>query len=241
MALKASARNCTVAPSRMGKFLKTEASRLLVDGCRKSGDVREVFPKVKFGACEKTDVLKYAFHRRLVKLPARTVVVGTLAGRAEVGVVAAVAICSGMPVWNVAIPFSCQPPRTKSNARGKRRRVCLAATERELVVTADHEALRDVLGRDGPLGGAVVEVLLRAGRAEEGYRLRCVIDQLAGGEADEQVQAVGEALLDAQREGVVERVRLRLAEGVHACVLREWPQQLGVRDRRLRQTWTSGS
>src|SRR5215471_18542448 len=57
--LNASPRNCNVVRSWMRKFLNSDASRLCVDGARRSGEVRDVVPNVKLPACEKSAVLKY--------------------------------------------------------------------------------------------------------------------------------------------------------------------------------------
>ena len=96
----------------------------------------------------------------------------------------------------------------------------------EVVVTADHKTLGDVLRGNGPLRAPVVEVLLETRLAEEGHLLRDVVDELAGGEADQGAQPAREPFFHAQRERVIERVALRLTKRAHARVLRVRTQEL---------------
>src|SRR5438876_1957565 len=104
VALNASARNCTLARSRMRKFLNREASMLCCDGARRSGDVRLVFPRVNSPACEKTVVSKYAF-KRLSTGPVSFADLPLLLGRCvlvpRLVLLAPLPIISGTPVWYV--------------------------------------------------------------------------------------------------------------------------------------------
>ena len=66
----------------------------------------------------------------------------------------------GVPVWNVAMPLTCQPPSTKFNGGGCVREEHPIASERKVVIAADDQPLRDVLRGDGAFRRAIVEVLL---------------------------------------------------------------------------------
>src|SRR5690349_16606 len=100
------------------KRLKIDASKLFCDGVRRSGDVREVLPKVKFGACEKTDVSKYFSIVGLSSLALLPLLLGRCPGEPRLVLLPPLLIFSGTPVWKVAMPFTCQPPSTKSTALG---------------------------------------------------------------------------------------------------------------------------
>src|SRR5688572_30449991 len=104
--------------SAMRKSLNIEASRLFCDGVRKSGDVRDVFPNVKFGACENTDVSKYRSMVGLSSFALFPLLFGRWPGEPRLVLFPPLLIMSGMPVWNVAIPFSCQPPSRKLTTPG---------------------------------------------------------------------------------------------------------------------------
>src|SRR5207249_11586944 len=71
-----------------------------------------------------------------------------------------------------------------------------------------------------------VEVLLGSRLPEEGHLLRNIVNQLAAGEGEREAQPLRQSLLDEQRERVIKRIALRLAERAHTGVLRKRPQQL---------------
>src|SRR5262249_1916548 len=104
------------------------------------------------------------------------------------------------------------------------------STKGKVIVGTDHQALRNVLCRDRPFSGAVVEILFCARRPKEGHGLGNVVDQLTRRQADLRAQSFAESLGYAQRKGMVQRVALRFAERAHTRVLRERPQKLAITD-----------
>ena len=136
-------------------------------------------------------------------------------------------IWNGIPVWAVKMPLVCQPPTTKSSALGIAFSSAGAA-DRHVVVEADHQPPGDVLRRDRSLGVLVVVILVIAGRAQEADRLRSVVDQFAGGVAQQQLEPMRVALLACEDERLIIRIRAGIAESGDARVLRILRKQLRV-------------
>ncbi len=100
-----------------------------------------------------------------------------------------------------------------------------AGAERQVVHEAGDEAVPDVLAPDGPVGRAIVGVLLRARLAEESHRRRRVVFELAKRVRGQQAEASREALVEAAGERMVDRLGSRHTERADAVVLRKRPKQ----------------
>ena len=72
---------------------------LCSEGMRRSGEVREVFPKVNIPACENTVVSKYSFSRSFTApLSLADLVFGRCPGDPKLVWLTPLPICNGMPV-----------------------------------------------------------------------------------------------------------------------------------------------
>src|SRR5712692_3663722 len=117
--------------------------------------------------------------------------------------------------------------------------------EGQIKHVADHEALRDILGGQGPLGLQVVPILNlshapSASSLQPGRERVCVREKLCVGIGHQHGTAASEAPHDGCLQGVVIAAAATLPVEVQARVLREGPIKLTLykphRDRRARLT-----
>src|SRR5262249_34693900 len=128
--LNVSARTCSRKCSVTWKFLNSDRSRFFDAGLRTSGRVRDTLPCVYGAGWLKTERGKYSFNRSTTE-PSLFALCPLLFGLcvpftgapapmscpSELEVFTLFERNTGSPLENVAIPFTCQPPRIASATR----------------------------------------------------------------------------------------------------------------------------